>query len=105
MLVNLGAEHKFTSYGALYLMASGAYSANPILSAWMANNSEPHYRHATSVALGVLAVNSVCFGYKYYYKFSYRALSIRVASLVPGVSHPRTVQNSAIRQLSISRCT
>ena len=45
-------------------MTAGAYGANPILSAWMANNSEPHYRHATSVALGVFAVNSVSFGYK-----------------------------------------
>ena len=60
--VNLGAEHKFTSYGALYLMTAGVSGANPVLSAWLTNNSEPHYRRATSVALTVLAFNSVCFG-------------------------------------------
>ena len=57
----LGAEHKFTSYGALYLMVPGAYASAPVLSAWMANNSEPHYRRATSVAIGFIATNSVCF--------------------------------------------
>ena len=46
-------------------MTAGPYAANPIFSAWMANNSEPHYRHATSVALGVLAVNCVSFGREY----------------------------------------
>ena len=56
----LGAQHKFTSYGALYLMVPGAYASAPVLSAWMANNSEPHYRRATSVAIGFIATNSVC---------------------------------------------
>lgn len=56
----LGAEHKFTSYGALYLMVPGAYASAPVLSAWMANNSEPHYRRATSVAIGFIGTNSVC---------------------------------------------
>jgi len=54
----LSAEHKFTSYGALYLMTAGVSGINPILNAWLANNSEPHYRRATSVALAVLAFNS-----------------------------------------------
>jgi len=54
----LGAEHKYTSYGALYLMVPGAYATAPVLSAWMANNSEPHYRRATSVAIGFIATNS-----------------------------------------------
>lgn len=40
-------------------MVPGAYAAAPILSAWMANNSEPYYRRATSVALGFIATNSV----------------------------------------------
>jgi hypothetical protein len=60
-------------------MTAGAYAANPILAAWMANNSEPHYRHATSVALSVFAVNSVCFGDKYTIIFSNLVLSFRVA--------------------------
>jgi len=54
----LGAEHKFTSYGALYLMVPGVYATAPVLAAWMANNSEPHYRRATSVAIGFIATNS-----------------------------------------------
>jgi MFS family permease len=54
----LGAEQKFVSYGALYLMVPGAYASAPVLSAWMANNSEPHYRRATSVAIGFIATNS-----------------------------------------------
>jgi len=54
----LGAEHKFTSYGALYLMVPGVYASAPVLSAWMANNSEPYYRRATSVAIGFIATNS-----------------------------------------------
>ena len=57
----LGAEHKFTSYGALYLMVSGVYGTTPVLSAWMANNSEPYFRRATSVAIGFIAINAVCF--------------------------------------------
>ena len=89
-------------------MTAGAYGANPILSAWMANNSEPHYRHATSVALGVFAVNSVSFGYKLLlsvFFFSNHVPIYQGGILVPGVSQPRTVQNSAKRQLSISYCT
>lgn len=31
----------------------------PILSTWIANNSEPHYRRATSVAMGFIATNAV----------------------------------------------
>jgi hypothetical protein len=61
--LNLGAEHKFTSYGALYLMVPGVYATAPVLSAWMANNSEPYYRRATSVAIGFIATNSVCFAF------------------------------------------
>jgi len=54
----LSAEHKFTTYGSLYLIAIGTSGITPVLSAWLVNNSEPHYRRATSVALGVLAANS-----------------------------------------------
>ena len=51
-------------------MAAGVLGATPILSAWLANNSEPHYRRATSIALLVLAGNVVCFGDKYTVIFS-----------------------------------
>ena len=45
----------------MYLMAAGVSGGGPIIGAWNANNSEPHYRRATSVALAVLAANAVCF--------------------------------------------
>ena len=67
LAILLGAEHKFTSYGALYLMVPGAYASSPVLSAWMANNSEPHYRRATSVAIGFIAANSVSFSFFFHY--------------------------------------
>ena len=47
------------AYGSLFLSVSGVYPLPPILSAWMANNSEPHYRRATSIALGFVATNAV----------------------------------------------
>jgi len=54
----LGAENKFASYGALYLMVPGVYATTPVIAAWMANNSEPYYRRATNVAMGFIAANS-----------------------------------------------
>ena len=45
-------------------MVPGVYSTAPVLAAWMANNSEPYYRRGTSVAMGFIAANSVCFGDK-----------------------------------------
>ena len=57
----LVAEHKFTLYGALYLMVPGASSTNSVIAAWIANNSEPYYRRGTSIAMGVMAASLVCF--------------------------------------------
>ncbi|KAF8153845.1 hypothetical protein B0H34DRAFT_783979 [Crassisporium funariophilum] len=54
----LALESKFASYAALYLMVPGIYAASPVAAAWMANNSEPHYRRATSIALGFVASNT-----------------------------------------------
>lgn len=53
------AEHKYVSYGALFLAVPGVYATIPVVAAWMANNSEPYYRRATSIALGFIATNSV----------------------------------------------
>jgi len=51
----LVVEHKFTSYGALYLMVAGTYAATPVLAVWMSTNSEPYYyRRGTNVAMGLL---------------------------------------------------
>jgi len=53
------ANNKFAAYGALYLLVPGIYGTTPILSAWMANNSEPYYRRATSISVGFMSLNSV----------------------------------------------
>ena len=41
-------------------MVPGIYGASSVVLAWMANNSEPYYRRATSVAIGLVATNAVC---------------------------------------------
>ena len=74
----LGAQHRYTTYGALYLMVSGSYSAVPVLAAWMSNNSEPYYRRGTSLALGFIGANSVCSDDKYN-NFPTHFLSFRAA--------------------------
>uniref|UniRef100_A0A8H7Y4K6 Major facilitator superfamily (MFS) profile domain-containing protein n=2 Tax=Psilocybe cubensis TaxID=181762 RepID=A0A8H7Y4K6_PSICU len=56
--VYLRTDHKFTAYGSLYLTVPGVYACAPMLCAWMANNSEPYYRRATSVAIGFVATNA-----------------------------------------------
>ena len=99
----LGAEHKFTSYAALYLMVPGVYATPPVLAAWMANNSEPYYRRATSVALGFIAANSVCFGDEYN-KFPTQFVSFRAAFWVSGVIQQKKDQNSGKQQSWISFC-
>ncbi|KAF8868773.1 MFS general substrate transporter [Mucidula mucida] len=54
----LKAENKYVAYGAMFLAVPGVYAAAPVISAWMANNSEPYYRRATSIAVGFIATNS-----------------------------------------------
>jgi predicted MFS family arabinose efflux permease len=55
----LAGNGKHTAYAALYLIVPGVYATPPVVAAWMANNSEPYYRRATSVAFGFIATNSV----------------------------------------------
>jgi MFS family permease len=45
-------------YASFFFMVSGVYASAPPVSAWMANNSEPYYTRATSVALGFVATNA-----------------------------------------------
>jgi len=52
------------AYGSLYLTIPGTYATAPILSAWLANNSEPYFRRATSIAFGFIATNGVRDYYK-----------------------------------------
>ncbi|KAF8817592.1 MFS general substrate transporter [Phlegmacium glaucopus] len=54
----LTADDKFVSYGSLYLSHPGISGVTPIVSAWMANNSELYYRRATSVALWYIMFGS-----------------------------------------------
>ncbi|EIW77870.1 MFS general substrate transporter [Coniophora puteana RWD-64-598 SS2] len=49
---------KHAQYGALFLAVPGTYAAAPAVMTWMANNSAPHTRRATSIALGFVASNS-----------------------------------------------
>ncbi|KAF9451878.1 MFS general substrate transporter [Macrolepiota fuliginosa MF-IS2] len=54
----LRSTSKFTAYGSLFLTVPGVYAIAPISAAWMANNSEPYFRRATSIALGVVGTNA-----------------------------------------------
>ncbi|KAK7056659.1 hypothetical protein VNI00_002376 [Paramarasmius palmivorus] len=54
----LKAGTKFMAYGSLYMTVPGVYGCAPALVAWMANNSEPHYRRASSVAFAFIATNA-----------------------------------------------
>jgi len=56
-IIYLTTNHKYTLYGSLFLTASGVYSVPPVSSAWAANNSEPHYRRATAIALAAVSTN------------------------------------------------
>ncbi|KAI0686889.1 MFS general substrate transporter [Cytidiella melzeri] len=47
----LGSTNKHVAYFSLFLQITGVYSAAPCLSVWNANNVQPHYRRATSIAL------------------------------------------------------
>ncbi|KAF9067838.1 major facilitator superfamily domain-containing protein [Rhodocollybia butyracea] len=56
--IYLGSDNKFTRYGSLFLTVPGVYASVPPVAAWMSNNSEPHYRRATSIAIGFVATNA-----------------------------------------------
>lgn len=45
-------------YFSLFLSTAGIYSVSPTIFAWIANNSAPHYRQATALALGTICANS-----------------------------------------------
>ena len=58
-LSTIATTNKYVAYGSLYLTVPGVYATAPITSAWMANNSEPYYRRATSLACGLVLTNIV----------------------------------------------
>jgi hypothetical protein len=50
--------HDKVRYGSLFLSVPGAYGVSPSLSAWTSDNSAPHMRKATALALGSMVANS-----------------------------------------------
>lgn len=71
----LATSNPHVAYGSLFLSVSGVYATPPTLSSWMANNSEPHYRRATSVAMGFVATNAV----RICLTVSFESLSLKTA--------------------------
>ncbi|KAK7035976.1 MFS domain-containing protein [Favolaschia claudopus] len=54
----LASTNQHIQYGSLFLSVSGAYTMAPTLSTWNANNSAPHVRRATAIAIGFIMTNS-----------------------------------------------
>jgi hypothetical protein len=52
-----GSKNKNISYAALYFEIIGSYGSPPCLITWLANNTQPHYRRATAVAIAFLGAN------------------------------------------------
>lgn len=54
----LGSDDSHVRYGAIFLLVSGTYCAAPPLQTWVANNSAPHVRRATALAIFLIMTNS-----------------------------------------------
>jgi len=54
----LGSASFHVKYGSLFFSISGAYSSAPAGATWMANNSAPHTRRATAIAIAFIMTNS-----------------------------------------------
>ncbi|KAG1860508.1 major facilitator superfamily domain-containing protein [Suillus tomentosus] len=52
------SESHHVRYGSLFLTISGSYCGAPPVITWVANNSAPHVRRATSVAIAFIMTNS-----------------------------------------------
>ncbi|PPR04191.1 hypothetical protein CVT24_010739 [Panaeolus cyanescens] len=50
-IIYLCSRDKYTLYGSLFFLVCGSYPMVPLGSGWAANNSEPHYRRATTIGL------------------------------------------------------
>ena len=55
---SIGTEVSRVRYGALFLVLPGVYCTAPPLQAWVANNSAPHIRRATALAILLIHTNS-----------------------------------------------
>lgn len=54
----LGSTSSNVRYGAIFLLLPGTYCSAPPLQAWVANNSAPHVRRATALAIYLIMTNS-----------------------------------------------
>lgn len=54
----VASESSHVRHGSLFLSITGTYCAAPALSTWMANNSAPHVRRATSIAIAFIMTNA-----------------------------------------------
>ena len=52
------AHSNAVRYGSLFFSITGSYSAVPPLATWNANNTAPHTRRATAIAIGFMTANS-----------------------------------------------
>jgi len=57
-IIFLRTGHIHADYAALFLQIIGIYATAPTLSAWNANNVQPHYKRATSIAMCFICTNS-----------------------------------------------
>jgi hypothetical protein len=53
-----GTNSKHVKYGSLFLSLPGTYCIAPTLSTWNANNTAPHVRRATAIAISFIGTNS-----------------------------------------------
>lgn len=53
----LTAESTKVRYGSLFFTIPGSYASSPTLTAWMSNNSTPHIRRATAIAIAAISTN------------------------------------------------
>jgi len=54
----LRSTNHHVQYGSLFLSIPGVYAMAPGISTWNANNSAPHVRRATAIAIGFIMTNS-----------------------------------------------
>jgi hypothetical protein len=54
----LSSGKQSIQYASLFFSIPGSYIAAPTLSTWNANNTAPHTRRATAIAIGFIMTNS-----------------------------------------------
>ncbi|KAG6889517.1 hypothetical protein C0995_000397 [Termitomyces sp. Mi166 len=57
-VVFLVSSSLHVKYGSLFLIVAGSHSAAPALLTWNANNTSPHTRRATAIAVGSIMTNT-----------------------------------------------